>query len=149
MNYSLYRSLPSSDLVLSSFVASITIALGCIYTAIQMHALLLTNVVRLPMEFFDQTPIGRILNRFSKEVDVVDSTLPQNLRSWIQQFFGVNPHFILEAYRYVLESSFSVQSLSTGFPRNCHRTVLFIKHFVLVDIHGTRHQLYYDWDYKM
>jgi ATP-binding cassette, subfamily C (CFTR/MRP), member 1 len=75
--------------VIASFVATLTIALGCIYAAIQMHTLLLENVLRWPMEIFDQTPIGRILNRFSKEVDVVDSTLPLNLRSWFQQFFAV------------------------------------------------------------
>lgn len=83
---------------------TITLLMGCIYTAIRMHAYLLTNVVRLPLEFFDQTPIGRILNRFAMDVDVVDTTLPQNLRSWIQQFFGVNP----QLFRYVTEYSFTV-----------------------------------------
>lgn len=127
---------------------TITLLMGCIYTAIRMHAYLLTNVVRLPLEFFDQTPIGRILNRFAMDVDVVDTTLPQNLRSWIQQFFGVNPLFILGAFP-LRDGVFVHCSLSTGFPRNCHRILLFIKHFVLVDFHGTRHQLYDDWDYKM
>lgn len=64
-------------------------ALGGIYCAILMHTMLLTNVLRWPMEMFDQTPIGRILNRFSKDVDVVDSTLPTNIRSWLTQAFSV------------------------------------------------------------
>lgn len=124
---------------------TITLALGCIYTAVRMHVYLLTGVLRLPLWFFDQTPIGRILNRFSTDVDVIDTTLPQNLRSWIQQFFGVNPHSLAsELFRYVPGFSFSVH-----YRWNCHRTVLFIRHFVLVDFHGTRHQLYDDWDYKM
>lgn len=76
-------------LVTASFVANIILALGCIYAAIQMHSVLLTKVMRWPMDVFDQTPIGRILNRFSKEIDVVDATLPLNLRSWMQQFFAV------------------------------------------------------------
>jgi len=82
-------------LVLSSFASTLTLALGSIYAAIFMHNILLTNVLRWPMEVFDQTPIGRILNRFSKEVDVVDTVLPQNIRSWIQQFFGVGQQQIL------------------------------------------------------
>lgn len=54
-----------------------------------MHQNLLYFVLRWPMELFDTTPLGRVLNRFSKDVDVVDNTLPQTFRSWISQFFGV------------------------------------------------------------
>lgn len=75
--------------VISSFSSNLVLALGGIYSAIQMHSLLMTNVLRWPMEMFDQTPIGRILNRFSKDVDVVDSTLPTNIRSWLTQVFSV------------------------------------------------------------
>ncbi|XP_055592513.1 multidrug resistance-associated protein 1-like isoform X3 [Uranotaenia lowii] len=44
-----------------------------------MHEALLKNVFRLPLEFFDITPLGRILSRFSKDVDVVDAHLPYRL----------------------------------------------------------------------
>lgn len=64
-------------------------ALGCLHAAKEMHILLLTNVLRWPMELFDTTPLGRVINRFSKDVDVVDNTLPQVLRSWIMMLFGV------------------------------------------------------------
>lgn len=76
-------------LVLASFATNLVFALGAIYAAIQMHTLLLLAVMRWPMETFDQTPIGRILNRFSKEIDVVDVGLPLNIRSWLTQFFSV------------------------------------------------------------
>lgn len=62
-----------------------------------MHVELLTNVLRWPMMLFDTTPLGRVLNRFSKDVDTVDNTLPQVIRSWIMMFFAVNHHIISNA----------------------------------------------------
>ncbi|XP_059176453.1 ATP-binding cassette sub-family C member 2-like [Physella acuta] len=44
--------------------------------ASRLHGLLLERLLHAPMAFFDQTPIGRILNRFSKDVDTVDNNLP-------------------------------------------------------------------------
>lgn len=65
-------------------------ALGCIYASKEMHLILLSYVLRWPMELFDTTPLGRVLNRFSKDVDVVDNVLPHVIRSWIMMFFSVN-----------------------------------------------------------
>lgn len=41
---------------------------------------MLHAVVRSPTRFFDQTPTGRILNRFTKDVETVDDTLSGNIR---------------------------------------------------------------------
>ncbi|XP_070201297.1 multidrug resistance-associated protein 1-like [Littorina saxatilis] len=49
----------------------------------RMHAGMLLNILRSPMAFFDTTPIGRILNRFSRDVDVMDVNLPQSARMTI------------------------------------------------------------------
>lgn len=54
-----------------------------------MQSNLLSNVLRWPMELFDTTPVGRILNRFSKDVDTVDNVLPHVIRSWLMMFFAV------------------------------------------------------------
>ncbi|XP_033096066.1 multidrug resistance-associated protein 5-like [Anneissia japonica] len=50
----------------------------------QMHDTVFKQVVSCPMSFFDTTPLGRILNRFSKDLDEVDVRLPFNMESLIQ-----------------------------------------------------------------
>ena len=40
-----------------------------------MHDEMLSSVLRSPMAFFDSTPAGRILNRFSKDMDESESTI--------------------------------------------------------------------------
>lgn len=42
-----------------------------------IHNTLLTRVLRLPMSFFDTTPMGRIVNRFSSDMAAIDSQLPE------------------------------------------------------------------------
>jgi ABC-type multidrug transport system fused ATPase/permease subunit len=42
----------------------------------KLHWIILMGVLHAPMSFFDTTPVGRIINRFAKEIDSVDTTLP-------------------------------------------------------------------------
>ncbi|XP_046419120.1 multidrug resistance-associated protein 1 isoform X10 [Neodiprion fabricii] len=71
-----------------TLAASFSLALGSIIASITLHEVMLSNSMKSPLSFFDQTPMGRILNRFGKDVDIIDNTLPNNFRSWIQTFFS-------------------------------------------------------------
>lgn len=47
-------------------VASFVLSIGGIYGARKLHDGMLNTIMRAPMSFFETTPLGRILNRFSK-----------------------------------------------------------------------------------
>ncbi|KAG9397719.1 hypothetical protein AC1031_019163 [Aphanomyces cochlioides] len=53
-----------------------------------MHHELLRCVLRAPINlFFDITPVGRILNRFSRDLDIVDSLLPNLFLDILEYLF--------------------------------------------------------------
>uniref|UniRef100_A0A663DU40 ATP binding cassette subfamily C member 2 n=1 Tax=Aquila chrysaetos chrysaetos TaxID=223781 RepID=A0A663DU40_AQUCH len=54
-----------------------------------MHQQLLSNILRVPMSFFDTTPTGRIVNRFAKDIFTIDETIPMSFRSWLSCFMAI------------------------------------------------------------
>ena len=66
-------------LLLSGVLATLFMALGAAAARVRsadiMHARILSSVMAAPVSFFDVTPTGRILNRFSKDTTVVDQIL--------------------------------------------------------------------------
>ncbi|XP_053612777.1 multidrug resistance-associated protein 1 isoform X2 [Plodia interpunctella] len=76
--------------VVSVSVSSLALYLGTLLAARALHAAILAGVLRAPsIGFFDCTPVGRVLNRFSKDVEVLDNVLPMTLRGWTSCFFAV------------------------------------------------------------
>lgn len=58
----------------------LSIIYGTLNASSTLHQKLLSSIVRAPMHFFDTTPLGRIMNRFSKDIDVLDNYIQFILR---------------------------------------------------------------------
>lgn len=75
---------------ISSIYAVLLLRLGCVYAAIKMHKILLAGILHAPLSYFDQTPTGRILSRFSHDTEVVDNEFPLLLDELLYCAFEVN-----------------------------------------------------------
>lgn len=89
------------------FIASVLIAVGCLKACKSYHNKLLSHSLHLPILFFDTTPTGRIINRFSKDVDVLDSALPISIRTWILTFFNVSFFKNFKIFHLIIKFNFS------------------------------------------
>ncbi|XP_015591556.1 multidrug resistance-associated protein 1 isoform X6 [Cephus cinctus] len=64
-------------------IAQLLMVVGCLRSSNILHSGLLFGILRSPIGFFDITPSGRILNRFGKDIDVIDNVLPPTIRAWL------------------------------------------------------------------
>ncbi|XP_054098575.2 ATP-binding cassette sub-family C member 6 isoform X3 [Callithrix jacchus] len=71
------------------FASMAAVLLGGVRASKLLFQRLLWDVVRSPISFFERTPIGNLLNRFSKETDTVDVDIPDKLRSLLMYAFGL------------------------------------------------------------
>ncbi|RDL36338.1 Uncharacterized protein BP5553_05690 [Venustampulla echinocandica] len=58
-------------------------------SADRCHAVLLDTVLRAPMSFFDSTAAGEIINRFSQDLQLIDTELPYDLLGTVTQIMIV------------------------------------------------------------
>ncbi|GLH03627.1 Multidrug resistance protein homolog 49 [Gryllus bimaculatus] len=72
-----------------SFFCDLSPQLGCWRAAVVLQVIMLSGVLRAPLTFFDVTPSGRILGRFSKDIDILDNTLPRQVSDSLYCFFEV------------------------------------------------------------
>jgi ATP-binding cassette, subfamily C (CFTR/MRP), member 1 len=49
---------------------------GAYYASTAFHDRLLRSLFRSPMAFYERTPLGRILNRLSNDIDRIDENIP-------------------------------------------------------------------------
>ncbi|CAC5378592.1 ABCC1 [Mytilus coruscus] len=63
-----------------------------------LHERFLHSVIRSPMSYFDTTPIGRIVNRFSADNDTIDNDLPTTVQKWLDCVFRVISTLVFISY---------------------------------------------------
>lgn len=56
----------------------------CLRISLQLHNLLFAGIIRARMFFFNTNPSGRVLNRFSSDIENIDVALPQAMMDSLQ-----------------------------------------------------------------
>ncbi|KAG0225249.1 ATP-binding cassette transporter 1 [Mortierella sp. GBAus27b] len=85
----IYAALGMSYSLLTVFQSIILTVFCGIRSARVLHESMLKSVLRSPMIFFDTTPMGRILNRFSKDQATIDEVLPRSFSGYFRTLFQV------------------------------------------------------------
>jgi ATP-binding cassette subfamily C (CFTR/MRP) protein 1 len=87
-----YLTVYASMSVLTSalvWARGLALAAGCVTAGRNLHTRLLDRVLQLPMSFFDSTPTGRLVNRFTRDTEQVDLQLPDTFGSYLTCLFQV------------------------------------------------------------
>ncbi|XP_067656381.1 multidrug resistance-associated protein 1-like [Haliotis asinina] len=79
---SVYSAATFSQAVLIFFFVGATFT-QMVRAAATLHQNLLDNILRQPMAFFETTPTGRIMNRFTRDVGTIDTQMARILRQWL------------------------------------------------------------------
>ena len=74
-HFKVYSYLIVCFLVLT-LIRSIMFFSMCVRSSQQLHAKMLDQIMWASMRFFDLNPLGRIMNRFSTDIGIVDDTIP-------------------------------------------------------------------------
>ncbi|XP_052505998.1 LOW QUALITY PROTEIN: ATP-binding cassette sub-family C member 4-like [Budorcas taxicolor] len=82
-----------SGLTVSTVLFGITRSLLILHILVDssqtLHNKMLQTILRAPVLFFNRNPIGRLLNRFSKDIGHMDDSLPLIFQDFIQTFLLV------------------------------------------------------------
>ena len=112
----------------------------------QVHELVLKSIMNSPMSFFDVTPSGRILNRFSKDMDESEFFLILTNLSWSHHFaVDTRIPFLVEAVaQYFLICISQVAATVDKYDYLCQRSSLSVSFSLtsLLDLPSSLSPLY-------
>jgi len=84
---SIYGLLGSMSALVTCLAVLVT-AIGGLTASSVLHNQMVTSVLRAPISFFDTTPKGRVINRFAKDVDCIDRSIPLTFNALLK--LGMN-----------------------------------------------------------
>nr|DBA27410.1 TPA: hypothetical protein GDO54_011565 [Pyxicephalus adspersus] len=94
---SVYGGIAAANSIFTALRA-LLFALGTVQAATAIHKRLLQRVLRATVTFFDSTPVGRIINRFSSDMYCVDDFLPFMLNIFLANVFGLLGMLVMISY---------------------------------------------------
>nr|AKC42152.1 ABCC10 [Petromyzon marinus] len=94
---SVYGALAAGNTVFT-LLRAFLFAYGGVCAAKNIHVTLLHKVLQAPVSFFDATPTGRIMNRFSSDLFTVDDSLPFIMNIFMAQLFGLVGAIVVMCY---------------------------------------------------
>ena len=103
-----------------SLMRAFLFAYGGISAAKTIHSKMIKTVMRAKILFFDLTPLGQILNRFSSDLATVDDSLPFILNIFLANLFGVLGPLLVTVYalpRLCLSSPGLSLGITSALPR--------------------------------
>lgn len=76
-NVILYAILMSL-LFITVFIRMLVCFFLCLKCSINLHTVTFQRILRAPLSFFESNPLGRILNRFTRDIGIVDVLIPRS-----------------------------------------------------------------------
>ncbi|XP_077957966.1 ATP-binding cassette sub-family C member 4-like isoform X1 [Gasterosteus aculeatus] len=85
---SVYGGLTAATIVFG-FARNLSLFHVLVKSAQSLHNRMFKSILATPVRFFDINPIGRVLNRFSKDIGQLDSNMPWTFVDFIQLFLQI------------------------------------------------------------
>ena len=75
--------------VIAELTRSVLLFDGGVKAGTRFFSDLLSGVMSAPMRFFDTSPLGRVLNRFTSDTNAVDNSMPSSVGQFLTSVIGV------------------------------------------------------------
>ncbi|CAA0823750.1 ABC transporter C family member 2 [Striga hermonthica] len=93
--YILIYAILSFGQVLVTLTNSFWLITSSLNASKRLHDSMLHSILRAPMAFFHTNPIGRVINRFAKDLSDIDRNVANYVNMFLSQFFQLLSTFLL------------------------------------------------------